>query len=377
MKILFALGEALADHRKFRVRFRPLSSIRMSPSSISRKALIPLGLFACLFLTGCELLTNAPQTTFDVKGPVAEAQQNLFMLTIWVTTFILVAVASALFYAVFRFRRRAGEKDKEISAKAHGNPLVEIGLIVASILLLVIIAVPTYTVAVYTYNVPEELEEDVLEVTATGYQWWWRFEYPDLGIVTANELIIPTDRAVRIQVRSQDVVHSFWVPKLGGKRDMVPNRRNNLWLLADEAGEYHGQCVEFCGTSHANMLFRVFAKEEAEFDQWVERHQAPAEKPDADLALEGQNLFQAKGCVQCHNVTGVAPGGVLGPDLTHFSDRTTIAAALLPKTEENLTLWLSDPEAVKPGNLMAPAVEKQNLTEAEIERLVAFLQSLK
>lgn len=365
----------IIDH--FRTMFRFLPSTRMFPFSSYRKKLLPLGLLASLFLTGCEVFKNAPQTTFDVKGPVAQAQQELFMLTLWVTAFIFVVVASVLLYAVVRFRRRAGEADKKIPANTHGNPLIEIGLIVGSVILLIIIAVPTYTVGVFSYQVPAEYEENVLEITATGEQWWWRFEYPDLGIVTANEMVIPTNRAVRIHVRSADVVHSFWIPKLGGKRDMIPNRNNFLWVLADEAGEYHGQCAEFCGTSHANMLFRVFAKEEAEFDQWVERHQGPAQAPEAGLALEGRSLFQSKGCVQCHNVTGVAAGGVIGPDLTHFGGRTTIAAALLPKTDENLTLWLTDPERVKPGNLMAPAIEEQNLTEAEIERLVAFLQSLK
>ncbi len=342
----------------------------------SRKALLLPALLACLLLTGCELFTTAPQTTFDVKGPVAAEQQKLFMLTLWVCSFIFVAVASSLGYVVIRFRKRKGESDKEGASEVHGHPLVEVSLIAASILLLVIIAVPTYSVAVFTYQIPEEYQDDVVQVTATGYQWWWHFEYPELGIVTSNELVIPTGRAVNIEVRSQDVVHSFWVPKLGGKRDMVPNRNNNLWLLADEPGEYHGQCAEYCGTSHANMLFRVFAKEPAEFDAWVAATAEPGKDPSAGLALEGKKVFEAKGCRQCHNVTGVAAGGLLGPDLTHFGSRTTIAAAILPKTEENLTLWLTDPERVKPGNKMTPGIAPQNLTEAEIERLVAFLQSL-
>lgn len=349
----------------------------MFPFSFFRKKLIPLSLLASLFLTGCEVFKDSNQTVFDAKGPVADVQLNLFMLTLWITAFIFVIVASVLLYAVVRFRRKPGDKDHDISSHAHGNPLIEISLIVISVVLLIIIAVPTFTATVFSYEIPAEYDKDVVEVTATGYQWWWRFEYPELGVVTANELVIPTNRAVRINVRSRDVVHSFWIPKLGGKRDMIPNRNNFLWLLADETGEYYGQCAEFCGTSHANMLFRVFAVETPEFDQWVEKQLAPGQEPAAELALEGRRLFQSKGCVQCHNITEVAAGGELGPDLTHFGSRTTIAAAMLERNPENLALWLREPARVKPGNLMAAAVEEQNLQEEEIQRLVAFLQSLK
>lgn len=349
----------------------------MRPFSFFRNRLVSLSLLATLFFTGCEVFRDAPQTTFDPKGPVAQVQLDLFNITLLVCTFIFVVVASVLLYVVIRFRRRAGEADKEIPANAHGNPMIEIGLIVGSVLLLVIIAIPTFTAAVYSYDVPEEYGDDVLEITAVGYQWWWSFEYHEEGIVTANEMAIPVGRPVRIHLRAHDVIHSFWVPKLAGKRDMIPHRANFLWLLADEVGEYHGQCAEFCGTSHANMLFRVFAKEEADFDQWVEQQRAPGREPETEVELTGRNLFRAKGCVQCHNVTEVAPGGILGPDLTHFGSRTTVAGAILQNTEENLTLWLKDPERVKPGNLMTDAILEQQLTDPEIEALVAFLLSLK
>lgn len=351
----------------------------MRPFSFFRKKLVYLSLLATsLFFTGCEVFRDAPQSTFEAKGPVAQVQLDLMNLTLWVCTFIFVVVGSVLLYAVIRFRRKPGEKDKYIPARAHGNPMIEIGLIVGSVLLLVIIAVPTFKAAVYSYDVPEEYGEP-LEIIAVGYQWWWSFEYPEQEVVTANEMVIPTDRPVRVHLRAEDVNHSFWVPKLAGKRDMIPNRSNFLWLMADEVGEYYGQCAEFCGTSHANMLFRVFAKEEGDFDQWVEEQRAPGREPEdhEELELFGKNLFQSKGCVQCHNVTEVAPGGVIGPDLTHFGGRTTVAAALLENTDDNLALWLREPERVKPGNLMTEAVMEQNLTEEEIEALVAFLSSLK
>lgn len=349
----------------------------MRPFSFITKKLFPLGLIASLFLTGCAVFKDAPQTTFDPRGPVAQVQLDLFNLTLVICTFIFVAVAATLLFVVVRYRRREGEKDKEISPNAHGNPVIEISLIVASVLLLVIIAVPTYDAAVYGYDVPKDLEEEAIDVYAIGYQWWWRFEYPDLGVVTANEMVIPAGRPVRVHLRSRDVIHSFWVPKLAGKRDMVPNRDNFLWLMADEPGEFHGQCAEYCGTSHANMLFRVFAKEASAFDEWVGQQKAPGRAPELELAVTGRDLFRNKGCVQCHNVAQVAPGGVLGPDLTHVGSRTTLAGALLENNKENLHRWISDPESVKPGNLMTEAVETQNLTDAEVEALVAFLTSLK
>jgi cytochrome c oxidase subunit II len=339
--------------------------------------LLPVGLLLSLFLTGCEVFKGAHQSTFDAKGPVAVEQLNLFMLSLWVIGFIFVAVASVLLYAVIRFRWRPGMREEDIPVQTHGNPLLEISLIVVSVLLLVILAIPTVRVAAFSYDVPAYAQDDVLEITATGYQWWWQFEYSDLGVVTSNEMVIPTDRYVRIHVRSADVIHSFWVPKLGGKRDMIPNRSNFLWLKADEEGEYYGQCAEFCGTSHANMLFRVHAYNDARFDEWVAKKLRNSTEPTTELALQGRNLFQSKGCVQCHRIDGA--GGLLGPDLSHFGTRGTVAAALLPNDAagENLALWIRDPERVKPGNLMTAGVKDQNLQEEEIQRLVAYLQSLK
>lgn len=352
----------------------------MFGSSLVRKkliSLIPLGLFSSLFLTGCSVFTNANQSTFDPKGPVALEQLNLFMLSFWLITFIFVAVGSVLLYAVIRFRWKPGME--ELPVQTHGHPLVEVSLIVASVLLLVLLAIPTIRVSVFSYNVPEAQEEDVIEVTAIAYQWWWRFEYPNAGAVTANELVIPVGRPIRVQLRSGDVVHSFWVPKLAGKRDMIPNRSNNLWFQADEAGEYYGQCAEFCGTSHANMLFRVIALEESEYEEWLKMKDrpSPAPEPDQKYALQGSNLFKTKGCVQCHTIKGGGGSGILGPDLSHFGTRTTVAAGLLDNTPENVASWIRNPEFIKPGNLMTDGVMQQNLKEEEIESLTAYLRSLK
>ncbi len=358
---------------------RPISFLNsMLGSSFVRKKLIPLGLLASLFMTGCSVFTDANQSTFDPKGPVALEQLNLFMLSFWLITFIFIAVGAALLYVTVRYRWKPGMREEDIPAQTHGNPLLEISLIVASVILLVILAVPTIRVGSFSYNVPEEAEEDVIEVTAIGYQWWWRFEYPDAGVVTGNELVVPVDAYVRVQLRTEDVIHSFWVPKLFGKRDMVPNRSNNLWFKADEVGVYYGQCAEFCGESHANMLFRVIVMEQEEYDEWLAMKNRPSPEPaqDQQLALQGSNLFRSKGCVQCHTIKGLG-GGVLGPDLSHFGTRKTVAAGILENTPENVALWIFDPERVKPGNLMTEGVKPQNITEVEAQSLAAYLRSLK
>lgn len=335
-------------------------------------------LLAGLFLSGCSVFIDAHQTTFDPKGPIARDQLTLFYITLGVVTFIFVVVASILLYAVVRYRAKPGSGQETLPEQTHGNPLLEAGVVAASIALLVVIAVPTVRSAIYIYTVPEDGE--ILEVTATGYQWWWTFEYPELGVMTANEMWIPKETNIRINLRTQDVIHSFWVPKLAGKVDMIPNRNNWMWLRADEEGMFHGQCAEFCGESHANMLFRVISVGRDEFDAWVARQRQPGRDPataDDPLALAGRELFQTKGCVQCHHVEGLGlDGGILGPDLTHFGERHTVAAGLLANTPENLAAWIRDPERIKPGNLMTAGVVNQNLTEPEIERLVAYLKSL-
>jgi cytochrome c oxidase subunit 2 len=260
---------------------------------------------------------------------------------------------------------------------------------------------------VYTYDVSAADKANAYEIIATGYQWWFKFEYPseqikDVGpLVAANELVIPAGRAVRVNLRSLDVIHSFWVPKLAGKVDMIPNRGNFLWLRADAPGYYWGQCAEYCGDSHAVMRFRVIALGPREFNDWVTRqmevartvaaaastppkaqfaafrtdfkrnepgwskefelkpldnwraHQEPeAKNEDAALIRQGRDTFKAKTCVNCHTVRGHEGTGTVAPNLTHVGSRTTIAAGLLENNPEQLARWLRHPNEVKPGNKM-------------------------
>jgi cytochrome c oxidase subunit 2 len=392
-------------------------------------------------LSGCNWWQmDGHQSTIVVDGPVAREQLHVFYVTCWVSLVIFVIVGAVLAYAMVKFRAKTdADEHAEPPEQGHGNPLVELGLIGASILSLVIIAVPTLKAIWYTYDVPEAEKANAYEVTATGYQWWFKFEHPadlvaanDQGaktpLVTANELVIPAGRAVRINVRTVDVIHSFWVPKLAGKVDMIPNRANHLWLKADQPGYYWGQCAEYCGDSHAVMRFRVIALGEKEFAEWLQNQgelartvvaraadanrpkaqfaalrefkrneagitdkfdinpleawrakQAPEAGEDAALIAKGRQLFAEKTCVACHAIRGHGAAGVSGPDLTRFGARTTLAGGLIENNREQLHRWIRDPGAVKPGNKMAKGYidNKITLTNDDEIALVAYLESLK
>jgi cytochrome c oxidase subunit II len=404
------------------------------PSSVFRKlAALMLGATAILLFAGFDM--DGPQSTILVEGPVAESQLQLFYVTLWVTVFIFLTVGGALAYAQIRFRARKTDDDSDPPEQTHGHPIVEVGLIIASTLLLVVIAVPTVRGIWYTYDVPESERDSALVVKVTGYQWWFKFEYPELGIVTANEMVIPTNRAIHIDLRTIDVIHSFWVPKLAGKVDLIPNRANHMWLKADRANYYWAQCAEYCGESHANMRFRVISLDGNEWNTWVANQQkdartvAPAaasaaglvDQPrlqfvaaqpseedrgmagsdspfaywqfkqalpapgaeNAALIAKGRELFIQKTCGGCHQINGHAGAvGITGPSLTHFASRTTLAAALIDNTPANLRRWLDDPNGVKPGNLMWKTggigdPSKIKLKEDELDALVAYLNSLK
>jgi cytochrome c oxidase subunit 2 len=420
--------------------FRDMSrfSYSLNPTRILRTWLAMAG---PVLLAGCWL--DGPQSTFDARGPVARTQLDLFMVTVYVTAVIFVVVGAVLAYAMIKFRARtAADERAEPPPQGHGNFLVEIGLVSVSVLCLVIIAVPTLKGIWFAYEVPDVQRANAYEITATGYQWWFKFEYPAEQIngvgplVTGNELVIPAGRPVRINLRTMDVIHSFWVPKLAGKVDMIPNRANHLWLQADQPGYYYGQCAEFCGDSHAVMRFRVIALEKKEFALWRANQEQPARvvapaaalagaKPhavfasftaraggalsgspefdadpfmawrekqlpasvgeDSTLIAQGRKLFQNKTCIACHTIRGHEGVGVTGPDLTHVGARTTIAAGTLENTPQRMHDWIADSNRFKPGNKMYnggytdPATGQRLITlnETEIDALVAYLQSLK
>jgi cytochrome c oxidase subunit 2 len=207
-------------------------------------------------------------------------------------------------------------------------------------------------------------------VTVVGHQWWWEARYPDYGFVTANEIHIPAKSApVMLKLESSDVIHSFWAPQLSGKTDLIPGLANTMWIDARQPGIYLGNCAEYCGTQHANMLIRVFAEPTEDFNRWVARQKPGAAVGDSP----GRQKFESLACVSCHSVRGTAAHGVMGPDLTHLMSRTTIAAGMIVNNVNNLRQWILDPQAMKPGCLM-PSMK---LTDEEAGEILSYLQTLK
>ena len=352
------------------------TSVRTSWSGVRRALLVALLVSLVVLVAGCT--PSHPQSTFDAAGPVAQKQLTLFWIIFWAAAFVFVAVEGILLYSVIRFRRKPGQGDPP---QIHGHRRLEIAWTIAPAIVLAVIAVPTVITLFELSNSPDP---EGLQVNVTGHQWWWEFEYPQLNVVTANELHIPVGEVVNLSLQSNDVLHSFWVPKLGGKTDIVPGNTNTMWLEADEEGTFLGQCAEFCGIAHAHMRLRVIAEPKEKFDAWVQLQQEPAELPIIEPATSGQKLFESieAGCFACHTIEGSnLSRGTLGPNLTHLAGRTTIVG-FVDNTEENLNRWLRDPDALKRGNIMAERAPvytdpDKALSEEEISALVAYLQTLK
>ena len=368
-----------------------------------RTVVIFLGLAAILALIGCT--PSHPQSTFDVAGPVAEKQRTLFYIIFWAAVFVFIVVEGALIYAVIRFRRKPGAE--EMPAQTHGHAPLEIAWTIAPAIVLAVIAVPTI---IYIFDIAKTPPANALVVNVTGHQWWWEFGYPGQNLITANELHVPADTPVKVNLRSDDVIHSFWIPKLAGKQDAIPTNVTPLQFTARTKdidtdtwpAEFYGQCAEFCGVAHANMRFRVFVEESQEaFDAWVENYKELAARPPPTEgeAGKGFTVFASRGCLLCHTNSGPAPAAVRqslkesfergelrfpAPNLTNFGTRTTLAGGILPNDPKgaNLFKWLRDPDGVKPGNRMAELAnvyvdEKSRLTDQEISSLAAYLLSLK
>lgn len=304
-------------------------------------------------------------STVLTKSDFGRAIDQIYGIITWITLGIFVIVVGLLVYVLVRYRERGpGELPRQI----RGHSLLEIGWTIAPALVLLAIAIPTIQIVFRTQPAAEP--EGALEVTVRAHQWWWEFSYPALGVATANELHLPLGRAVALRLEGPDVIHSFWVPQLGGKRDVIPGRLNRLTFTPEAPGEYLGQCAEFCGVSHANMRMRVIVDEAPVWQAWVKRQQSPPAA--APATAEGAAVFGRSACVGCHTIRGVSAGSV-GPDLTHFGSRRTVAAGLLPNTPENVLAWIKDPPAVKPGVKM-PAL---GLSDSEARAVAAYLLSLK
>ncbi len=309
---------------------------------------------------------------FDPVSPPAAEIYRLSMLILSICGAIFVIVAGLVVYCVVRFRRRAGDDDREPPQIYGSNPIELAWTMVPFLIVFVLFLVTTRSLLAVQKAAPPTT---AVNVTVIGHQWWWEFRYPDLGIVTANELHVPVSsagdrRPTYLRLESVDVAHSFWIPRLNGKTDLIPNRINTMWIEPMEAGLYFGQCAEYCGTQHAHMLLRVVAQPQAEFDSWVAAQRAPAAA--ASAAASGRALFESAACINCHRVGGTVADGVFGPDLTHLMSRETIGAGAAANTLANLNAWIANPDQLKPGALM-PAMK---LSESDVAQIAAYLATL-
>jgi len=281
----------------------------------------------------------------------------------WTAVAVCLIVFAILFAAVWR-RRQAAEHPQ---AEARGKAVVLWGGAVIPLLLLV---ATTVLILLGMRWLDAPAPEDALTVRITGHMFWWELEYPDAGFATANELHIPVGQPVRLELESADVIHSFWVPQLHGKTELVPGRTNELVIQADAPGVYEGFCAEFCGQGHSHMRLLVVAQMPDEYEQWTEQQAADASPPDTELAEQGREVFERLICSNCHSVRGVAEAAVeAGPDLTHLGSRSTLAARTLPNTRSQLANWITDPQGIKPGTRM-PATP---MTGQELDALIEFL----
>jgi cytochrome c oxidase subunit 2 len=332
---------------------------------------------------------GAPQnlSIFDPVSPPGESIRTLSVLVLAITGFIFVVVEGILIYAIVRFRRRTGAAGAE-PPQVYGSQPIEIAWTAAPALVVFVLVLVTAR-TLWEVNVPPPTPQpgdNTLFVTVVGRQWWWEYRYDhyngrELGFVTANELHVPAGadgvaRPVYLTLKSADVCHSFWVPRLGGKTDLIPGRVNSMWFRTDKPGLYVGQCAEYCGTQHANMLIRVVVDTPEDFERWLKNEQEPAaEEPDA---ADGRSAFLAQSCVNCHRVRERKPAadaarGGYAPDLTHLMARKTLASGMVENTPENLRAWVADPQKIKPGCLM-PAF---GLDDRERDDLVRYLLTLR
>ncbi|NGM20092.1 c-type cytochrome [Roseomonas stagni] len=322
-----------------------------------------LPLLVLLLVAGC----GGDQSSLDPTGPNARDTLWLFKLTLWVSVIVCAMVALAVVQAWLLPRFRLGARPTLWMVAGGG---VVLPAIVLPLLLVASLRIP--------WPFAEE-REGAFTIDVVAWQFWWEFRYPNPvpggpPVVTANELHIPVGVPVRFRLLTEDVIHSFWIPTLGGKVDMIPGRTNYALLRADAPGEFRGACFEFCGLQHANMAFTVRALPQAEWQDWMWREARPAAEPEGDEARKGREIFTAAGCGSCHAVRGHGAEGATAPDLTHLASRRTIGAGILPNTRSSLTGWIAATQQIKPGANMP---SYNGLTGPQLHALAAYLEGLR
>jgi cytochrome c oxidase subunit 2 len=315
---------------------------------------------------------NPVPSIFEPHSTPADSIRHLSLFVLSVTGLIFLVVFSLLSYVVVKFRSRAADTERE-PAQVYGSTQIELAWTIIPILIVVVLFLATARVIHAIQDAPKPAE--AVEVTAIGHQFWWEFRYPGLGIVTANELHVPVSDPSHptptfLKLLSADTDHSFWIPQLAGKTDLIPNRVNETWLDPHETGLFLGQCAQYCGTQHAKMLLRVYVDSPEDFKVWARGQQQPA-KEDAKEAA-GRRVFERTACLNCHAINGTNGTGRFGPDLTHLMSRRTIASGAAENNTQNLRLWIQNPDSIKPGSLM-PAMK---LNDTEMDALVRYLETL-
>ena len=309
------------------------------------------------------------QSALHPAGPQAASISHLWWLMFWTCTAVYVVVIAMLLVAVRR--RRQGNQAPSSERHLTRSVAAATGVTIVVLFGLLFASVVTGR-AIGALGAAEGL---VIEIT--GNQWWWNVEYhnpnPSLAVTTANELHIPVGRQVRIQFKSNDVIHSFWVPNLHGKMDLIPGRQTAIWLQADTPGVYRGQCAEYCGLQHANMALSVVAESSDDFERWLMAQRQPAPSPSTPEQQRGFTVVQNGPCAMCHTVRGTDAGGRTAPDLTHFATRSTIAAGTVPNVRDNLARWIADPQHLKPGSRMP----SMGLSAEDLQAVLAYLETLK
>jgi len=331
--------------------------------------------FAAIPAAGLALASDSDQITniFRTNSTPANSISNYSLLVLAICAAIFVTVATLLIYVIIRFRRRSTDDDRE-PPQIYGSSQIELAWTVLPVLIVLVLAMVTARTIADIQNA--KAPPAAVHATIVGHQWWWEIRYPDLGVVTANELHVPvSDGAERrptfLTLESADVAHSFWVPQLAGKTDVIPNRENKMWIEPFKPGIYPGNCAEYCGTQHAHMLIRVVAETPDDFQKWVAAQQKPS-TADAQVKA-GHDLFFANSCVSCHTIRGTEAAGKFGPDLTHLMSRQTLGSGVAPNTPEQLRAWVRNPQELKVGCFMP----NMQLGDQEVDRLVAYLQTLK
>jgi cytochrome c oxidase subunit II len=316
---------------------------------------------------------GSPTSIFSPVSTPAKSIFDLSLFVLAVTAVIFAVVFSLLVYSLVRFRKRTDDDGRE-PPQVYGSNQVELAWTVIPVLIVVTLFLATARVIAGIQN--PSRPAGTVEVVAIGHQFWWEFRYPALKIETANELHVPVSdpnhpTPTFITLTSADTDHSFWVPRLAGKTDLIPNRTNSTWIDPHETGLYLGQCAQYCGTQHAKMLLRVYVQTPDEFARWVQEQQQPA-KTNGIVSI-GQKIFETTACINCHTVAGTIADGRFGPDLTHLMSRDTIASGSVPNTPANLRLWIQNPSSLKPGCKM-PAME---LSEQDISAVTTYLETLR